>query len=112
MLTLATTYTFKELMESAYRGAEDVLMVIAEYNKTEEFIQFAKDLGFEPLTAEELWAASQKYSRDEFVKYINTINDIQGFMALNDDLIENSTDWYKWLGIPVDEDGDPLPYKG
>lgn len=110
MLTLTTTYTFDELMENAYRGAEDVLRVIVEHHKTEEFMQLVR-LGFEPLTPEELWDKSQRLTKDEFIKYVNLLNSITGFAALNDDLVENSIDWYMSLGISVDEDGEPLPYK-
>lgn len=112
MLKLTTTYTFNELMENAYRGAEDVLRIIAEHHKTEEFMGFVKKLWFEPMTPEELWEMSQKYTKDDFIKYVNQFNESRGFRALNDDLVEDATDWYIALGIPVDEDGEPLPYEG
>lgn len=111
ILTLATTYTFNELMESAYKGTEDVLRVIAEHHKTEKFMQLVHLLAFEPMTPEELWEKSQRLTKDEFIKYVNLRNSISGFTALNNDLVENSIDWYISLGIPVDEDGEPLPYK-
>lgn len=112
MLKLTTTYTFNELMECAYRGAEDVLKVIAEHHKTAEFMQFAKDLRFEPLTAEDIWEMAQEYPKELFIKRIENYSDVSGFTALNDDLIEDAEDWYKMLDIPVDEDGEPLPYEG
>lgn len=111
MLKLTTTYTFNELMENAYRGAEDVLRVIAEHHKTEEFMQLVRQLGFEPLTPEDLWEKSQRLTKDEFIERVNLHNSTSGFTALNDDLVENSIDWYMSLGIPVDEDGEPLPCK-
>lgn len=112
MLTLTTTYTFNELMESAYRGAEDVLRVIATHHKTEEFEKLVELLGFEPLGAEQLWVSAQRLTKDDFIKRINLRNSFSGFTALNDDLVENSIVWYISLGIPVDEYGEPLPYHG
>lgn len=111
MLTLATTYTFNELMESAYRGAEDVLRVIAEHHKTEEFKQLVKDLGYEPIPPKIIINILLYHTKADALKILQNHENTSGFRALNDWLADKCDEVYNLLDIPTDEDGEPLPYE-
>lgn len=99
-------FTFDMLFSVLSERACDTLRVIASHHKINEFMQLANEVGYRNTTKEEYKSILENNNtnneRAEALTRIYTLSDFEAF------LLEEETEIYYYLGIPMDEDGEPL----
>lgn len=102
-------FTFDMLFSVLSERACDTLRVIASHHKINEFMELARELGYRELSIKE-WESIldnniTKRSKAEAVSKVLTLSDFEGL------LLTEETEIYYNLGIPLDENYEPLPYE-
>lgn len=108
-IQITVNFTFDNLYSMLSERACDTLRVIASHHKINEFMALARELGYRELSIKE-WERildNNITTRDkaEAVSKVLTLSD---FEAL---LLTEETELYYNLGIPLDENYEPLPYE-
>lgn len=105
-IQITVNFTFDNLFNMLSDRACDTLRVIASYHKTNEFMALAREVGYRE-TAKEEYKSILKNNctlneQAEALTHILTLSDFEAF------LLQEETEIYYFLGIPLDEDGEPL----
>lgn len=105
-IQITVNFTFDMLFNMLSERACDTLKVIASHHKINEFMSLASEVGYRELTIKE-WEEildNNITTRDkaEAVSKVLTLSDFEAF------LLQEETELYYYLGIPMDEDGEPL----
>lgn len=105
-IQITVNFTFDNLFNMLSERACDTLRVIASHHKINEFIRLTREVGYRELTIKE-WEeilSNNITTRDkaEAVSKVLTLSDFEAF------LLQEETEIYYYLGIPLDEDGEPL----
>lgn len=105
-IQITVNFTFDMLFNMLSERACDTLKVIASHHKINEFMSLASEVGYRELTIKE-WEEildNNITTRDkaEAVSKVLTLSDFEAF------LLKEETEIYYYLGIPMDEDGEPL----
>lgn len=105
-IQITVNFTFDMLFNMLSERACDTLKVIASHHKINEFMSLASEVGYRELTIKE-WEEildNNITTRDkaEAVSKVLTLSDLEAF------LLQEETEIYYYLGIPMDEDGEPL----
>lgn len=105
-IQITVNFTFDNLFNMLSERACDTLRVIANHHKINEFMALAREVGYRELTIKE-WEqilSNNITTRDkaEAVSKVLTLSDFEAF------LLQEETEIYYHLGIPMDEDGEPL----
>lgn len=105
-IQITVNFTFDNLFNMLSERACDTLRVIASHHKINEFMRLAREVGYRELTIKE-WEeilSNNITTRDkaEAVSKVLTLSDFEAF------LLQEETEIYYFLGIPLDEDGEPL----
>lgn len=108
-IQITVNFTFDNLFNMLSERACDTLRVIASHHKINAFMELASELGYRELSIKE-WETildNNITTRDkaEAVSKVLTLSD---FEAL---LLNEETELYYHLGIPLDENYEPLPYE-
>lgn len=107
-IQITVNFTFDNLYSVLSERACDTLRVIASHHKINEFMELARELGYRELSIKE-WESildNNITTRDkaEAVSKFLTLSD---FEAL---LLTEETELYYNLGIPLDDNYEPIPY--
>lgn len=105
-IQITVNFTFDNLFNMLSERAGDTLRVIASHHKINEFMALAREVGYRELTIKE-WEqilSNNITTRDkaEAVSKVLTLSDFEAF------LLQEETEIYYFLNIPLDEDGEPL----
>lgn len=105
-IDINVTFTFDMLFTVLSQRACEILKVIASHHKINEFMQLAYEIGYHATTKEEYKSILDYYitndERAEALTNVYTLSDFEAF------LLEEETNIYYHLDIPMDEDGEPL----
>lgn len=105
-IQITVNFTFDNLFNMLSERACDTLRVIASHHKINEFMTLASEVGYRELTIKEweqiLSNNSTTREKAEAVSKVLTLSDFEAF------LLQEETEIYYNLGIPMDEDGEPL----
>lgn len=105
-IQINVTFTFDMLFTVLSQRACDTLKVIASHHKINEFMQLAHEVGYRNTTKEEYKSIlDNNITNDERAEALTKIYTLSDFEAF---LLEEETEIYYHLGIPMDEDGEPL----
>ena len=105
-IQITVNFTFDMLFNMLSERACDTLKVIASHHKINEFMSLASEVGYRELTIKE-WEEildNNITTKDkaEAVSKVLTLSDFEAF------LLQEETEIYYYLGIPMDEDNEPL----
>lgn len=105
-IQITVNFTFDMLFNMLSERACDTLKVIASHHKINEFMSLASEVGYREFSIKE-WEEildNNITTRDkaEAVSKVLTLSDFEAF------LLQEETEIYYYLGIPMDEDGEPL----
>lgn len=105
-IQITVNFTFDMLFNMLSERACHTLRVIASHHKINEFMTLASEVGYRELTIKEweqiLSNNSTTREKAEAVSKVLTLSDFEAF------LLQEETEIYYHLGIPMDEDGEPL----
>ena len=105
-IQITVNFTFDMLFNMLSERACDTLRVIASHHKINEFMTLASEVGYRETTKEEYKSILRNNctlkEQAEALTRILTLSNFEAF------LLQEETEIYYFLGIPVDEDGEPL----
>lgn len=105
-IQITVNFTFDNLFSVLSERACDTLKVIASHHKINEFMTLASEVGYRETTKEEYESILRNNctlnEQAEALTRILTLSDFEAF------LLQEETEIYYFLGIPLDEDGEPL----
>lgn len=105
-IQITVNFTFDNLFSVLSERACDTLKVIASHHKINEFMALAHEVGYRETTKEEYESILRNNctlnEQAEALTRILTLSDFEAF------LLQEETEIYYYLGIPLDEDGEPL----
>ena len=105
-IQITVNFTFDNLFNMLSERACDTLRVIANHHKINEFMALAQEVGYRETTKEEYKSILRNNctlnEQAEALTRILTLSDFEAF------LLQEETELYYFLGIPLDEDGEPL----
>lgn len=105
-IQITVNFTFDNLFSVLSERACDTLKIIASHHKINEFMTLASEVGYRETTKKEYESILRNNctlnEQAEALTRILTLSDFEAF------LLQEETEIYYHLGIPMDEDGEPL----
>ena len=108
-IQITINFTFDNLFTVLSERACDTLKVIASHHKINAFMDLARELGYRELSIKE-WEEilNNNITTRDKAKAVSQVLTLSDFEAL---LLNEETELYYNLGIPLDENYEPLPYE-
>lgn len=108
-IQITINFTFDNLFTVLSERACDTLKVIASHHKINAFMELASELGYRELSIKE-WEEilNNNITTRDKAKAVSQVLTLSDFEAL---LLNEETELYYNLGIPLDENYEPLPYE-
>lgn len=108
-IQITINFTFDNLFNILSERACDTLRVIASHHKINAFMELAAELGYRELSIKE-WEEilNNNITTRDKAKAVSQVLTLSDFEAL---LLNEETELYYNLGIPLDENYEPLPYE-